>query len=82
MPTLWDLLDNNKIGRFEGEKGVENLNKVAKLLGYDESNFKYGSALETFLADNPGAMEAILEWIDNNANCWPNVLGDDEDEDE
>lgn len=56
MPDLNDLvdeyLDQEKIHRFEGDKGVKNLNKVAFAIGYSETPFKYGSSLEQFLSDN------------------------------
>lgn len=49
--------------RFEGERGVENLEKVCTTLGYPETGYRYGSPIESFLADNPGCIEAMLEWI-------------------
>lgn len=59
--------------QIEGEKGIDNLNKLAKVLGYNEDGFKYGSPLENFLKDNPGAVEKILEFIANEADypCNP-----------
>jgi len=67
---LSELLDNflaqKKIYRFEGPQGRENLITIVRALGYRSWN-RYdtdqGRALEAFLEDNPGAIEAIVEWI-------------------
>jgi len=48
---------------FEGESGIEHLNDLTNDLGYGSSCFRHGSSLETFLADNPGAQSAIVDWI-------------------
>lgn len=52
-----------KIYRWEGETGVANLEKLAKAIGYEGSVFRFGSPIESFLCDNPGAIEALIEWI-------------------
>jgi len=57
-----------KFHSFEGDRGVERLNVIAKVLGYEESGFKYGTALEQFLSDNPGAIEALVDWIKDESN--------------
>lgn len=81
--------------RFEGEKGVENLARLSRILGYrDPMNQLYfadgciGDFL-TFLADNPGAQEAIVDWIANHTDSeyeWKealyNELSEDEDDSE
>lgn len=64
------FLEENKLYRFEGEKGVENLAKVVNALGYKHwqqygqlrGGACVGDILE-FLGDNPGAIEAMVEWI-------------------
>ena len=56
-------LDEENLRCFEGDPGVERLNKICKQLGYSEDGFKYGSSLENFLKDNSGASEAIVDWI-------------------
>lgn len=48
---------------FEGDSGLERLNKLFGAMGYEKDNFLYGSPLEKFLSDNPGAIEAILNWV-------------------
>jgi hypothetical protein len=54
--------------RLEGDSGIGNLNEILKGIGYRGHQFKYGSPVEAFLSDNPGAMEAILDWI-GKQNC-------------
>jgi len=46
---------------------------VKHILGHQ---FKFGSPLEHFLSDNPGAIEAVLEWIvERGENCeWKSAL--------
>lgn len=56
-----DILDHWQSQRprryhFEGESGVQNLEQLVKDIGYD-------NGIEEFLADNPGAMEALVNWI-------------------
>lgn len=46
--------------RWEGDSGVRNFEQLVKDMGYD-----YG--IENFLADNPGAIETLLEWIADHA---------------
>ena len=56
--------EENKIHRFEGTTGVNNLQKILGVLGYKEGNyFGYNNEIINFLSDNPGAIEAILNWI-------------------
>lgn len=42
--------------RWEGESGVRNFEQLTKDIGYRQG-------IEEFLADNPGAIETLLEWI-------------------
>jgi len=49
---------------IEGEQGVEVLNEIAQALGYEKHPWRFGTPLEVFLADNSGAVEAIMNWID------------------
>jgi hypothetical protein len=60
---LEQYLDREQMYHFTGEKACQNLNKITNVLGYRKDGFKYGSSLERFLQDNPGACEAIVEWI-------------------
>lgn len=64
------LIEVEKLDRTEGPKGVENLAKLVHFMGY--SDFQHygqlrggaclGDILE-FLEDNPGAIEALQNWI-------------------
>ena len=60
------FIEENQIYSFEGDSGISNLNKICSALGYKESGFRYGSSLETFLSDNSGACDAIVDWIRDN----------------
>lgn len=56
--------DKNKAHHFEGSTGVRKLEKLCKDLGYDNGAF-LGSevSLLNFLADNPGAIDALINWM-------------------
>ena len=62
-----DVIDEwcgqNRATSLEGDRGLENLNKLAEAIGYEKSPWNFGSPLEVFLSDNPGACEAIFNWI-------------------
>jgi len=60
---LEEYTDQESIHRYEGNQGLDNLNKICHAIGYRGHGFKYGSSLEEFLGDNPGACEAIIEWL-------------------
>lgn len=93
---LGDLLEQfcveNRINRFEGDSGLENLERVFSALGYKPHGFRFGTLIEAFLSDNPGACDAIIEWIgDQNIREWREKLEaeveklpgeDDDDEDD
>lgn len=77
--TLDEVIDeyvsHKKMYHFEGDTGVERLNTFTKDMGYDRHGFAYGSPLEAFLSDNPGAQEAIINWIrDQNIKDWKESL--------
>ena len=80
------ILEREGIARTDGERGVENLNKLAGMLGYREDGLKYGSSLERFLQDNQGCIQVIQEWIDDNSHLWESELEEyvteEENEDE
>ena len=76
---LQEWLDKNNINRFEGESGMDNLERVMNKCGYKETGLKNGSAVEAFLADNPGAIEKLLEFVEE---YFDEFVKDDEGEDE
>lgn len=65
---LEEYQDQEKIYNFEGNNGLDNLNKICAAIGYRGHGFKYGSSLEEFLADNSGACVAIIEWLSENVS--------------
>lgn len=76
-PSLQELLskfiEKRGLYRTEGPKGVSNLCLILRALGYKDplNRLQYangacvGDLLE-FLEDNPGAIEAILNFITEN----------------
>lgn len=84
---IFETYLKQKMFHFEGDGGLTNLNTLTKDLGYRSSGFLYGSSLECFLSDNPGAQQAIVDWMRENISkeqsdelC--NELVTDEDEEE
>ena len=68
--------DREKAWHFESN--TKNLTKLVNVIGYRDQG--YGSAVEEFLNDNPGAQLAIVEWIaewvDRNKD-WKQALIDE-----
>lgn len=56
MNKIEKIIEKNRIHHFEGSQGVNNLNLISYELGYK-------GGLTEFLADNPGAQEAIMEFM-------------------
>lgn len=86
-PEMSEILekwqDYHEISRFEGTSGVKNLEKLLKSLGYSRGNYVgYGNEIINFLSDNPGAIEAILNFIvETNDKNWNESLIEDLPED-
>lgn len=78
-------LANNRMHHFEGESGVRNLEKLCgDVCGYDD---KWGGVLKNFFEDNPGAIEAVVEWIGSqNSPDWKDrlvdMVGEEEENDD
>lgn len=76
--VLNKYLNTKRYYHFEGDSGLDRLNDLCYALGYKGHNFKYGSSLEEFLVDNPGAVNAIIDWIqkvgDDNDLIWRDNL--------
>jgi hypothetical protein len=83
---LFDKYMDKNFRSFEGERGVRNLEQLVETLGYGEGWMR-GRAIEDFLTDNPGAVQAVVEfigeWVERNSD-WQDRLTDgvDEEEDE
>ena len=74
-------IDQESLYSWESTRGVRNLQKLVKIL---DPHYR---DIDTFLEDNSGAIEAIVEWIkDRNVSEWAeNVkaeLHEDDSEDE
>lgn len=71
---LQRYLDSRKIYSFEGEAGVIKMSEVmTAVCGY---NGTFGGVLYNFFVDNPGACQAVVEWIgDQRNNDWQDNLG-------
>jgi hypothetical protein len=95
--SLGELIEmwqhKNNAWRTEGDPGVENLEKLVQTLGYDGHIFRFGTPIEAFLSDNPGCIEAIVNWISEEARVpeWTetmvevlggNAEGDDDEGDD
>lgn len=81
--TLERFLREKKIHRFEGDSGLKNLETLFSALGYTEHGFRFGNLIEVFLSDNPGACDAIVEWIrDQNNPEWHECLTKEIDDEE
>ncbi len=77
--TLDEIVDEytsfKKMWHFEGDTGMKHLNTLTRDMGYKGHGFEYGSSLEAFLSDNPGAQEAIVNWVrEQNINDWKEEL--------
>jgi hypothetical protein len=68
--------NDNRAYCLEGDSGLENLEKLCRLLGYGHG-FRWGDPIQHFLSDNSGACEAIVdfisEWTERNAE-WREAL--------
>lgn len=89
---LCDLIekfqDQEKLFSFEGDRGVERLNKIITAIGYKGHQFLYGSPLEEFLSDNSGAIQSLIKWIgERDVEEWKqavreNLNAQDEEEED
>lgn len=66
-------IESNKLEYTEGERGIKSLAKIVRDLGYKDSmhygGYDNGSCvgdLLNFLADNPGVIQAMHDWIREN----------------
>lgn len=75
MSLVEKFYSDNDLHSNEGRRGVENLSLLCRQLGYEDPSYYgqfvngghsgcLGDILE-FLEDNPGAIEAIQNWVDD-----------------
>lgn len=81
--TLADLIEQwrseNRAHCMEGTSGVRKLQSLCEAIGYKEGQF-IGSevALLNFLADNSGAIDAIIEWMgEQEVDEWKDNITDE-----
>jgi len=68
---------------LEGDGGCEILEELFEILGWGNTGFRFGSPIESFLSDNPGAQEALVNWIiECESSEWKQALSAFVDEDE
>lgn len=78
---LQRYMEVNRMYCMEGERGVRNLEKIVNAVG----NYR---SLDEFLADNSGAIEAVITWLSNlnndefSANLEQQVPEDEEEDEE
>ncbi len=58
--------EKNRAWHFEGDPGLDKLEKLVEVLGYRNTGFRHGNPIESFLSDNPGAVEALLGFIEEH----------------
>jgi hypothetical protein len=78
------LIEVERLDRTEGPKGVENLAKLVHFMGYEDfqryGQIRGGAALGDileFLEDNPGAIEALHNWIrdqGSDGDSWDEAI--------
>ena len=68
--------DENKAWHFEGGSGVRKFEELCDALGYARGEFLgSGVSIPNFLADNPGAIDALINWIsEQNVDDWKENL--------
>lgn len=59
--VLHDFIEREGLEIIEGQRGLSNFEQIVRTLGY--------KSLNDFLIDNPGAIEALVEWIEQSDNA-------------
>lgn len=88
MSKIERLIDKENLHRTEGNKGVRNLCRLANLLGYQDRTYFgqvagacYGDLI-LLLEDNPGLVEAMHEWLQDNLDEEEDPEDEEEPKDE
>lgn len=98
MDVASKFLSANELYSLEGRRGLESLALLCGNLGYKDSLNNYGQFHQKtptgfhdgrlgdifeFLEDNPGAIEAIVNWVDEqNIPEWNETVPPDEEEED
>ncbi len=65
------LEENFNRHRYEGTVGVRNLEQLFNDLGYSEGQFVGHHYIANFLADNPAAIELLVEFVAERIGTSP-----------
>jgi hypothetical protein len=68
--TVFERYIDQRFNSIEGESGSRNLTDMFEAMGYGQGWMR-GRAMEEFFGDNPGAVEAILMWVEENVESIP-----------
>jgi len=79
MSAYETFCEENEVHTNEGSSGLKGLEKAMQECGYTSDNFAHGSVTENFLKDNPGAIEMLHTFIEEN---FREVFDDWNDEEE
>ena len=75
VDVIDEWMEQSQIRSMEGCSGVKNLEKLCGEIGYNKGAFLSASPIFNFLADNSGAIEAIIEFIrDAGIDEWKDEL--------
>jgi len=70
-------ISEHRMHHFEGTTGVRQFEKLVEDMGYTDGQFIGRHGILNFLADNPGAIQALIEWIEqSNVPEWEENLSD------
>lgn len=73
--VISEWMDQNEIRHMEGVSGVRSLEKLCEEIGYKDGAFLGANPILNFLADNSGAIEALVEFIqDAGVEEWKEEL--------
>jgi hypothetical protein len=65
----------------EGLRGIEDLAKLCEAIGYKSSSpRKTMKTITKFLVNNPGAIEALYDFVIKRNDCFPFEEEDEEDD--
>ena len=72
---IQEYRDHKRVQCMEGSSGCQNLCKLVRAMGYrDAMNRQYGDLIK-FFEDNPGAIEAVIDWIaEQDIQDWKECL--------
>lgn len=75
--------------QVESVRSHADLCKLAEMLGYggfpnqlQNNNGSFVSSLTNFFEDNPGAIDAVTDWITENMGIEEENMGEEDDDDD